>query len=130
MNALPNWPRNRLLLALPSRNLKRLMRELEFIRCQREQILLDADSSLDHVFFPDSGVVSVVAVYADGNVIEMATVGREGFTDVQAIFGAKRSSVQLLVQIPGSAAKMSRAAFTLAMRTMPSFRSLMEAYAQ
>ncbi len=51
-----NWPRNRLLLALPSRDLKRLMPELEHIRCRREQILMDADSSLDHVFFPDSGV--------------------------------------------------------------------------
>ena len=31
---------------------------------------MDTESSLDHVFFPDSGVVSVVAVYADGvNVI-------------------------------------------------------------
>jgi hypothetical protein len=90
-------------LALPPRNLKRLMPELEQIPCQRAQVLMDADSALDHVFFPDSGVVSVVAVYADGAIIEMATVGREGFTDVQAIFGAKRSSVQLLVQIPGSA---------------------------
>ncbi len=76
---------------------------------------MDADVPLDHVFFPDSGVVSVVAVYADGSVIEMATIGREGCTDVQAIFGAKRSSVQ--------AAKMSRAAFTLAMQSMPSFPS-------
>ena len=106
MDTSPDWPRNRLLLALPARNLKRLMPELEQIRCQRAQVLIDADSALDHVFFPDSGVVSVVAVYADGSIIEMATVGREGFTDVQAIFGAKRSSVQLLVQIPGSAAKM------------------------
>jgi CRP-like cAMP-binding protein len=104
MNAVSNWPRNRLLLALPSRNLKRLMPELEQIRCQRGRVLLDADSSLDHVFFPDSGVVSVVAVYADGNVIEMATIDREGCTGVQAVFGAKSSSVQLLVQIPGSAA--------------------------
>src|ERR1039458_8430397 len=125
MNASPNWPRNRLLLALPSRNLKRLMPELEQIRCQRAQVLMHADSALDHVFFPDSGVVSVVAVYADGTVIEMATIGREGFTDVQAVFGAKRSSGQLLVQIPGSAAKMSRAAFMRAMQSMPSFRSLM-----
>src|SRR6202049_5306367 len=130
MNASPNWPRNRLLLALPSRNLKRLMPELEQISCHRAQVLMDADSALDHVFFPDSGVVSVVAVYADGGVIEMATVGREGFTDVQAIFGAKRSSVQLLVQIPGGAARMSRAAFTQAMQSMPSFRSLMNAYVQ
>jgi hypothetical protein len=58
---------------------------------------MDADSSLDHVFFPDSGVVSVVAVYADGSIIEMATIGREGCTDVQAVFGAKRSSVRLLL---------------------------------
>src|ERR1700680_2748070 len=98
VNVASNWPRNRLLLALPARNLKRLMPELEQIRCQRAQVLMNADSALDHVFFPDSGVVSVLAVYADGSIIEMATVGREGFTDVQAIFGAKRSSGLHLVQ--------------------------------
>jgi CRP-like cAMP-binding protein len=129
-NTPSNWPRNRLLLALPARNLKRLMPELEQIRCERAQVLMNADSALDHIFFPDSGVVSVVAVYSDGSIIEMATVGREGFTDVQAVFGAKRSSVQLLVQIPGSAAKMSRTAFTQAMQTMPPFRILMDAYVQ
>jgi len=125
-----NWPRNRLLLALPARNLKQLMPELEQIRCQRGQVLMDADSSLHHVFFPDSGVVSVVAVYADGSIIEMATIGREGCTGMQAIFGAKRSSVQLLVQIPGAAIRMSRAAFTRAMQSMPSFQSIMDAYVQ
>jgi CRP-like cAMP-binding protein len=130
MSASSDWPRNRLLLALPARDLKRLVPELEHIRCQYRQILMDADSSLDHVFFPDSGVVSVVAVYSDGSIIEMATIGREGFTDVQAVFGAKTSSVRLLVQIPGSAAKMSRAAFTRAMGSMPSFRNLMHAYVQ
>jgi CRP-like cAMP-binding protein len=129
-DASSDWPRNRLLLALPSRNLKRLMPELKQINCQRAQVLMNADSALDHVFFPDSGVVSVVAVYADGSIIEMATVGREGFTDVQAIFGAKRSSVQLLVQIPGTAVKMSRATFTRAMQSMSAFRSIMDAYVQ
>ena len=89
---------------------------------------MDADSSLDHVFFPDSGVVSVVAVYANGSVIEMATIGREGCSGVQAVFGAKSSSVRLLVQVPGSATRMSRAAFTRAMGSMPSFRNLMSAY--
>jgi CRP-like cAMP-binding protein len=130
MAASSNWPRNRLLLALPSRNLKLLMPELEHIPCEHGQVLMDADSSLAHVFFPDSGVVSVVAVYADGSIIEMATIGREGCTGMQAVFGAKRSSVQLLVQIPGSAAKMSRAAFMRAMASMPSFRSLMNAHIQ
>jgi CRP-like cAMP-binding protein len=125
MGSPSNWPRNRLLLALPSRNLHRLMPALEQIPCQHGQILLDADGSLEDVFFPDSGVISVVAVYEDGSIIEMATIGREGCTGFQAIFGAKESSVRFLVQIPGSAAKMSRASFTRAMASMPSFRNLM-----
>jgi len=128
MSPPPNWPRNRLLLALPSRNLKQLLPELEHIPYRREQVLMDADGSLDNVFFPDSGVVSVMAVYSDGDTIEMATIGREGCTGVQAVFGDKSSSARFYVQIPGSAAKMSRAAFTRAMGSMPSFRNLMYAY--
>jgi CRP-like cAMP-binding protein len=130
MSALSISPHNRLLLALPFSDLQQLMPELEQIRCERGQVLMDADSPLDHVFFPDSGVVSVVAVYADGSIIEMATIGREGCTSVQAIFGAESSSVRLLVQIPGTATRMSRAAFKRAMESMPSFRDLMYAYAQ
>src|SRR6185503_20264052 len=101
MQAPSNWPLNRLLLALPSRHLKRLMPDLEYIEYQREQVLMDADSSLDHIYFPDTGVVSVVAVYEDGKIVEMATIGREGCTGIQAVFGVKTSSVRLLAQIPG-----------------------------
>jgi len=32
------------------------------------------------VYFPDSGVISIVAVYTDGGMIEMATIGREGWS--------------------------------------------------
>jgi hypothetical protein len=78
MSAASNWPRNRLLLALPSRNFKRLLPELEHIACRRGQVLMDADSSLDHVYFPDSGVVSVVAVYADGSIIDDRQGGLHG----------------------------------------------------
>jgi CRP-like cAMP-binding protein len=60
----------------------------------------------------------------------MATIGREGCTAVQAVLGAESSSIRLLVQLPGGAAKMSRPAFTRAMESMPSFRSLMYAYVQ
>ena len=90
---------------LPSSDLQQLMPELEHIACERGQVLMDADSPLDHVFFPDSGVVSAVAVYADGSIIEMATIGREGCTGVQAVFGAENSSARFFVQIPGTAAR-------------------------
>jgi CRP-like cAMP-binding protein len=130
MRTPSHWPHNRLLRALPPADLRQLTPEFEHIRCYREQILMDADSPLDHVFFPDSGVVSVVAVYANGSIIEMANIGREGCSSVQAIFGADRSSVRLLVQIPGDAVKMPRVAFARAMESMPLFHRLMYAYAQ
>jgi CRP-like cAMP-binding protein len=128
MSVTSTWPRNRLLLALPARVLKQVIAELEHIECRREQMLIDADSFLDHVYFPDSGVISVVAVYPDGNVIEMATVGREGGTGFQAFFGARVSSVRLYVQVPGTAAKMSNNAFQKAMEVLPQFRQLMQAH--
>jgi CRP-like cAMP-binding protein len=119
------WPCNRLLRALPNRIRGQLLPDLEPVKCEREEVLVDADSSLDHVYFPDSGVVSVVAVYPDGSIIEMATIGREGSTGFQAVFGAKVSSVRLLVQIPGTAARMPRRIFVRAMETIPVFRTLM-----
>jgi CRP-like cAMP-binding protein len=130
MTVTPDRTLNRLLLALPADDLERLLPSLEQIDCQREQVLADADGSLDYIYFPDSGVISVVAVYANGDIIEMATIGREGCSGLQAVFGAKSSSVRFLVQVPGTAAKMSRVAFARAMESMPSFHDLMIRYVQ
>jgi CRP-like cAMP-binding protein len=116
--------------ALSPGNFKRIARHLETIPCEREQILIEADSSINHVFFPDSGVVSMMALYSDGSVVELATIGREGFASIRAVFGAKKSVARFFVQIRGSAAKMSREAFTRAIKSMPSFRALVYAYVQ
>jgi CRP-like cAMP-binding protein len=125
--ALSN-PSNRLLVALPSRSLKQIMPELEHIVCEQGDCLIDIDEQLDHIYFPDSCVISILAVYADGSTIEMATIGKEGCAGVQAAFGAKTSSARLLVQIPGGATKIRRAAFVRAMASIPPFRSLIYAY--
>lgn len=88
------------------------------------------DSPLDHVFFPDSGVVSAVSVYSDGRIIEMATIGREGYSAVLAAVGAKIASARYFVQMPGTAARMSRRAFMQAMHSIPAFQRLAIAYVQ
>jgi CRP-like cAMP-binding protein len=119
---------NRLLLALPPDDLARLMPDLEQVSYQRGDILIDVDGPIHHVFFPDSGILSVVAVYANGDIVEMATIGREGCTGFRVIFGATLSSVRFFVQVPGITTRMSRAAFMQAMDSMPAFRTLMFAY--
>jgi len=67
-------------------------------------------------------------VYPDGSIIEMATIGREGATGFQAVFGAKMSSARFLVQLPGTAMCLSRAAFQRAMHQLPTFHALMFAH--
>lgn len=124
----PSKVLNRLLLALPPSSLKKLAPQLEQFPYTSGQILMDADSSLDSILFPHTGVVSMVAVYADGSIIEMATIGREGCTGVPAFFGAKISSMRLLGQISGDAAKISRTAFMRAIGSIPAFRNLITAY--
>src|SRR5262249_49904254 len=120
--------RNRLLLALPPREFDRLKPGLEHVQCNRAQVLVDADSSLEHVYFPNSGVISIVAVYPDGSIIEMATIGREVATGFQAAFGAKMSSARFFVQLPGTAMRISRIAFQRAIHQLPAFRALMFAH--
>ena len=128
MNSPSNWPNNRLLRALPAADLKRLLPHLKRAQFKREQVLIDAEGPLDEIYFPESGVISIVAVYADGSIIEMATIGREGCTGLQAVLGSDRSSARLYVQLPGSGARISRRNFARAMSGMPAFRALMYAY--
>jgi CRP-like cAMP-binding protein len=128
MSGANSVTKNRLLLALPRREFDRLKPQLEHVKCESKKVLVDADGSLAHVYFPDSGVISVVAVYADGNTIEMATVGREGATGFQEFFGGRASSARLLVQIPGAAHCLPRSAFQRSLKELTAFRALMSAY--
>jgi len=106
------------------------MPALERVSFSPDQVLIDAEDALDRVYFPETGVISLSTVFADGAVVDMATIGREGCTGVQALLGAKVSSARLLTQIPGTAMRMSRRAFSWALDTIPEFKAAMYDYAQ
>lgn len=122
--------RNLLFQSLRPNHFQRLRPALDYVLCARDQVLIDADSALDRVYFPETAVLSLSTVFADGTTVDMASIGREGCTAVQAILGAKISSGRLLTQIPGTAARMSRRAFSWAMESIPGFKASMYVYAQ
>ena len=130
MQANSNPIGNRLLTALPTAALEALRGSLETVDCPFREILVEADSSLSSIHFPDSGVVSMLAVYPDGKTLEMATIGREGCTGVQAVLGATASSARLMVQVPGRAHRMSREAFDRAIVEVDGFRQVLNSYLQ
>jgi CRP-like cAMP-binding protein len=64
--------------------------------------------SIDHVYFPESGFVSVVA---DGGVgrIEVGLIGREGMTGLAVVMGTDRTPNETFVQNAGEGSKIASA---------------------
>lgn len=61
------------------------------------------DSPVSHVYFPTSGMCSLVIRMEDGKVAEAATVGNEGMVGIHAILGLNFSSATATAQVPGRA---------------------------
>ena len=72
-------------------------------------VLFEPDYPVDFVYFPNTAVLSVITVMADGRAVESDTVGCESVVGVLAALGATVSTGRTLTQIPGSALRLSAA---------------------
>src|SRR5687768_11098684 len=115
-------PRNRLLMALPPEDLRRLRPHLEPVALPDRKVLFEADESLMRVYLIEAGVVSLVTVFEDGTTVEMATVGREGLVGVGTLLGGDTALGCYVVQVPGSALAMETSRFRDALRESPNLR--------
>jgi CRP-like cAMP-binding protein len=98
---------NRLLDALPSNVLDRLRPHLETVALPSNQTIHEPGEVAEHVFFPTSGLISIVATTTDGESVEIGMIGKEGMFSVAAILGDETPSQRAMVQLPGSALRMS-----------------------
>lgn len=92
------------------------------------ETLREAGDSADYVYFPISGVISVLTVFESGMMIEFATVGCEGTTGVPLFLGFGQSNTALISQVPGDAFRMGRADFADCIARLPSFAAVMLRY--
>ena len=53
------------------------------------------------VYFPLTGCASIVAATADGALVEVGTVGREGLVGLAAFHGADGGPLETIAQVPG-----------------------------
>jgi CRP-like cAMP-binding protein len=67
---------NRFLAALPPHDFSLLAPHLRTIPLERGVMLHDVGEEIEHVYFPHTGMVSMVAVMQSGATVETATVGR------------------------------------------------------
>jgi len=108
MHALSLDPlRNHLLAALPEPDFGLIARHLATASMPAGKILNEANDSMQQVYFPLKGMLSLLAVLKNGKAIETATVGREGVVNAMAGLGLRTSGVRVVVQLPLDVAMIS-----------------------
>ena len=106
---------NRLLVSLPSDDYDRLLPHLEKVSLPLRDILYEANGPITHVYFPLTGVVSLV-ISDNNSTLEVGIIGNEGMVGTPVFLGADRSPTRAIAQIPGEAMKMEVQVFQKEMR--------------
>src|SRR5215831_8396961 len=98
---------NRFLASLPPHDFSLLAPHLRTAALERGVMLHEVGEQIEHVYFPHTGMVSLVAVMQSGATVETATIGRAGVIGASAGLGARTAMARAVVQLPGTAAWLS-----------------------
>lgn len=102
---------NHLLAHLPVEERGRLLPNFERVPLLLADVIYEADETIRHVYFPTSGVVSILCTTDDGASIEAATVGMEGMAGIPVFLGVDVSPNRAIVQVEGEALRMKSEVF-------------------
>jgi len=116
---------NKLLSALPRAQYNLLAPHLATVSLLSGAVLFEPDDEVDHVYFPHSGMLSLLAVMRNGKAIETATVGREGVVGAMAGLRPYKSFVRVVVQMPTTrVSKIASHSFRTVVATSEQLRNL------
>jgi len=125
--ALSTGTGNKLLDRLPESELRSLLPSWEAISLPQGQELFKQNGSMSHVYFPTSGVCSVVNVTED-DMVEAETIGNEGMLGIPIILGLDFSPIQAISQVSGGGLRMSAQSFLRVMQPGGPLDKLMRRY--
>ena len=127
---LPRPPVNRLLAALPKAVYKRMLPQMERVLLENKQLAYDVDKPIKFVYFPLTGVFSLVTFMEDGDGVEVATIGNEGMIGLPVFLGVDRTSGKAFTQVPGDSLRMTTAAFKEQVRRQKRLTQTIQLYTQ
>jgi CRP-like cAMP-binding protein len=104
---MPTMPStaNILLSILNEQDAALLAPHLVTITLTHRQTLIQADTDIEHVYFLDDGVASIVSLFENGDEAEVGIVGREGMAGTAVLLGATQMPYRIYMQIDGTSAQ-------------------------
>ncbi len=97
---------NQLLAALPRQVYQSIQRYLEEVPLVFNEILYQPNGALTDVYFPNSGIISLIAGVTERSTLEVGLVGNEGMAGLSVFMGVNSTLNRAVVQGQGSAMKM------------------------
>jgi CRP-like cAMP-binding protein len=119
---------NRLLAALHPADFSLLKPHLKRIVLEQGVLLHEQEDPVEQAYFPQSGMISLLAVMGDGQAIETATVGREGTVGAMAGLGPAHASSRAVVQVAGTAWVITTSQLQAAVRQSEHLRNVILQY--
>ena len=107
---------NNLLAALPHKECRHLVGDMEQVVLTYGEILYEPGQRIAHVYFPNDCVVSLLTLVDLHQALEVGLVGREGMVGVPLTLEIAISPVRALVQGSGTAMRMKAAPFLRELR--------------
>lgn len=102
-------PANRILAALPPKEYRRLLPDFEPFDLNFTQIIYEPDDVIGEVYFPESGIVSLLSAVGEQSTLEVGIVGKEGVIGLPVFLGVAKSRNRAVVQGTGVALKIKTA---------------------
>ena len=122
--------KNSLLSKLPAEELAALLELSTPVECSLRDILSPSGARIKDVYFPLTGMISLVTELKDGTSLESMTVGREGFAGLSVFHGVGTTPTMSMCQIEGAFLRLSAEAFTGLLSNSPQLALLLHKYAQ
>jgi CRP-like cAMP-binding protein len=104
-------PINRLLAALPKDEYRALSPKLELCPLVFGEVIYEPGDLIRYVYFPVSGIISLLAAVAERATLEVGIVGQEGMVGLPAFMGVKISGNRAVVQGAGQSMRIKASAF-------------------
>lgn len=101
MPPTPETRQNQLLAALPAAEWQRWLPQLERVEMPLGQVLYESGTTLSHVYFPLTAIVSLLYVMENGASAEIAVVGNEGIVGISLFMGGESTPSRAVVQSAG-----------------------------
>ena len=102
---------------------------MEDVELKHAMVIFEPNQLITHIYFPLTGIVSLIVVGRDGSGVEAATIGNEGVVGLGGLLASDVSFTRQIVQMAGHGVRIARTPFLTAVNQSRRLRAQLAGHA-